>query len=38
MSDAARLISGITLITVPTIVYGEMPWLQRARVWLLTRR
>lgn len=28
----------LATIAVPTIVFGEMPWLQRARVWLLTRR
>ncbi|NYJ00659.1 antibiotic biosynthesis monooxygenase (ABM) superfamily enzyme [Nocardioides thalensis] len=27
----------LATIAVPTIVFGEMPWLQRARVWLLTR-
>ena len=28
----------LATIAVPTIVYGEMPWLQRARIWILTRR
>lgn len=28
----------LATIAVPTIVFGEMPWLQRGRVWLLTRR
>ena len=28
----------LATIAVPTIVYGEMPWLQRARVRILSRR
>ena len=28
----------LATIAVPTIVYGEMPWLQRARVAIVTRR
>jgi antibiotic biosynthesis monooxygenase (ABM) superfamily enzyme len=40
LSDANPVLRTFVLATVavPTIVFGEMPWLQRARVWLLTRR
>lgn len=40
LADANPVLRTFVLATiaVPTIVFGEMPWLQRARVWILTRR